>query len=82
MTQVCFVLVAFQKWLSFFQSHPIDQYISLLYGVDFSQLDNLTIQLTCNEVAFSIELLEWGHPLPGYWRSENSDTVGRDLKMG
>ena len=33
-------------------------------------------------VAFSIELLEWAHPLPGCWRSENSDTVGRDLKMG
>ena len=40
------------------------------------------MQLTCHRVAFSIELLEWGHPLPGYWRSENSDTVGRDLKMG
>ena len=33
------------------------------------------MQLTCHRVAFSIELLEWGHPLPGYWRSENSDTV-------
>ena len=43
--------------------------------------NGLTIQLTCHKVAFSIELLEWGHPLPGYWRSENSDTVGRDLKM-
>ena len=44
--------------------------------------NGLTIQPTCHRVAFSIKLLEWGHPLPGYWRSENSDTVGRDLKMG
>ena len=34
-----------------------------------------------NGVAFSIELLEWGHQLHGYWRLENSDRYRcRDIK--